>query len=357
MKFDYQKYEILLESLGGLGANLCGKLLGEFGALCLGLNACSFSSYGSEKRGSPVNAYIRYAPKDREILVNDVIENPDLIGIFNAHAARPASCRGAGENTKVVINTPLSADEIRDKLQLFAGEIYCIDALSISLDIKSRINMIMLGAICRAMGFVELDALAEFAESSVGKKYPELARSNVAGVRRGFEDVSSRHFENDGKYPPIPFSEVRPDWGYETAPPGGVNPLFGSTVSNDLSAAREGYMPVLSYEKCINCGLCDSTCPDMVFRFEERDGNLKNAGLDYRHCKGCLRCVGVCPTGALTAVREADCPNPPHSVQNKDLIDQNIDFDAAGANSWVTSDSYSKEEVFSYGENKTKRGL
>ena len=42
-------YEIRLESVGGLGANLCGKLLGELGAVYLGLNAASFSSYGSEK--------------------------------------------------------------------------------------------------------------------------------------------------------------------------------------------------------------------------------------------------------------------------------------------------------------------
>ena len=47
-------YEMRLESIGGLGANLCGKLLGELGATYLGLNASAFSSYGSEKRGSPV---------------------------------------------------------------------------------------------------------------------------------------------------------------------------------------------------------------------------------------------------------------------------------------------------------------
>ena len=51
-------YEIRLESIGGLGANLCGKMLGELGAIYMNLNAASFSSYGSEKRGSPVKACI-----------------------------------------------------------------------------------------------------------------------------------------------------------------------------------------------------------------------------------------------------------------------------------------------------------
>jgi len=34
-------FEIRLESIGGLGANLCGKMLGELGALYLKLNAIS----------------------------------------------------------------------------------------------------------------------------------------------------------------------------------------------------------------------------------------------------------------------------------------------------------------------------
>ena len=41
------------------------------------------------------------------------------------------------------------------------------------------------------------------------------------------------------------------------------NNRIGSTVSNDLSASREGYIPLFVQEKCINCGLCDTTCPDM----------------------------------------------------------------------------------------------
>ena len=44
-------FEIRLESIGGLGANLGGKLMGELGANYLGLNSVSFSSYGSEKKG------------------------------------------------------------------------------------------------------------------------------------------------------------------------------------------------------------------------------------------------------------------------------------------------------------------
>lgn len=66
-------YEIRLESIGGLGANLCGKMLGELGALSLSLNSLSFSSYGSEKRGSPVKAYVRWCADDRPLRVNSPV--------------------------------------------------------------------------------------------------------------------------------------------------------------------------------------------------------------------------------------------------------------------------------------------
>ncbi|MFQ5560281.1 MAG: ferredoxin, partial [Nitrospinota bacterium] len=45
-------YEIRMEGVGGQGANLAGKILGEAGILYLGLNGSNFSSYGSEKKGS-----------------------------------------------------------------------------------------------------------------------------------------------------------------------------------------------------------------------------------------------------------------------------------------------------------------
>ncbi len=43
-------FEIRLESIGGLGANLAGKMLAEAGVVGSGFNGVSFSSYGSEKK-------------------------------------------------------------------------------------------------------------------------------------------------------------------------------------------------------------------------------------------------------------------------------------------------------------------
>lgn len=342
-------YEIRLESIGGLGANLCGKLLGELGAIYLGLNAASFSSYGSEKRGSPVKAYIRWCAPEKELRINSPVETPHLLGLFHeAMAGKNPVTAGADERTKVVVNTDRIPEEMRDALKLAAGELFCIDCQRIAIESRSRINMIMLGALAKASGFIPLEAVLEMVTDTVGKKYPDLLEANLAGVRRGYEETAGTVIPADGKYSETPYQEVQTRWGYQNAPIGGVNPHIGSTVSNDLSASREGYIPLFLKEKCINCGLCDTTCPDMVFRFEEGEYKgkpaLVNVGLDYHHCKGCLRCVAICPTGALVAGKEREHPDKAYFVRNKDLIAENIDFEAAGANSWVTSEAYLDEK-------------
>ncbi|MCI5680074.1 MAG: 2-oxoacid:acceptor oxidoreductase family protein [Bacteroidales bacterium] len=342
-------FEIRLESIGGLGANLCGKMLGELGAVTLGLNAASFSSYGSEKRGSPVKAYIRWAEENREIGINSPVETPHILGLFHeALAGKLPVTAGVTEKTKIVINTDASPEEMRKRLKLCGGEIFCIDALNIAIEAKTRVNMVMLGAIAKASGFVPLDAAEEIARVTIGKKYPALLEANLEGLRRGYQETKSAFFKEDGTYERVPYQEAKNKWGYENAPIGGTNPRFGSTVSNDLSASREGYIPLFIQENCINCGLCDSTCPDMVFQFEKGEYKGKpamvNRGLDYHHCKGCLRCVDVCPTNALVMGVEREHPQPKWFVRNKDLIVDKMEFEDAGPNSWITSESFLTEK-------------
>ncbi len=342
-------YEIRLESIGGLGANLCGKLLGELGAAYLGLNASAFSSYGSEKRGSAVRSYVRWSDPDREILHNSPIEHPHMLVLFHAAIAKTqAVTAGVDENCAVVINTHESPDDARNLLKLHAGTVFCIDALELALQSKSRVNMIMLGAIAKASGFVPLDVVKAIVSDTLGKKYPAMLENNLAGIEQGWNNVKSKTFQPDGRYEAVPYTEQRSRWGYENAPIGGVNPLIGSTVSNDLSASREGFIPLFISEKCIHCGLCDTTCPDMVFQFIQGEykgrKTMMNRGLDYHHCKGCLRCVEICPTQALVTGKEIEHPELKWFVRNKDLIAENIDFDTAGADPWITGESYLDEK-------------
>ena len=221
------------------------------------------------------------------------------------------------------------------------------------MESKTRVNMVMLGAIAKVSGFIPLEAASDIARETIGKKYPALLEANLTGIRRGYEELAGQHF-GPAEYAYVPYREVQSEWGYENAPIGGVNPCFGSTVSNDLSASREGYIPLFIKDRCINCGLCDTTCPDMVFQFARGEYRGKeamvNMGLDYHHCKGCLRCVEVCPTNALVTGVEREHPAPEFAMRNQDLLPERMEYEDVGANSYVTSESYMTEKRVDGGE-------
>ena len=379
-------FEIRLESIGGLGANLCGKMLGELGALFLDLNASSFSSYGSEKRGSPVKAFIRWCEGDKPVRINSPVVSPHILAIFHEGLLSTYPVLdGVTQDTRIVLATSLSEKEARERYHITTGTLFCLDALKIAMETKSRINMVMLGAIAGISGFVPLDVAETLCKDTIGKKYPALIDANLAGVRQGFHAASeaTEQAASNKKAPgcapqadglktsPADSHKASPAgssrtfsekdiaaqsttrqeqyfWGYENAPIGGINPRIGSTVSNNLSPSREGYVPLFLQERCINCGLCDSTCPDQVFQFSpgiyKGRETMVNNGLDYYHCKGCMRCVEICPTNALVEALEAEQKELLHFLPNQDLLPDSIQYEKTGANSWITSESFLDEK-------------
>ena len=349
-------YEIRLESIGGLGANLCGKMLGELAVNHLGLNSTSFSSYGSEKTGTPVKAYIRYCESGQEIRVHSPIVTPDLLVVFHeALLQDPGVWEGCGKHSRALVAISGSAKNLYTDVCCNLAELWVVNAQQIAMEGHSRINVVMLGAMAKVMGFVSLSDVECICEAALGKKYPAALAGNLEGIRRGYEQVNRLNRDGVASGKPDEFSQREEEaWGYETAPIGGINPCFGSTVLSDLSPSRQGYLPIFIKERCINCGLCDSTCPDMVFQFTEGEYKgrkmMVNNGLDYYHCKGCLRCVDSCPVNALVQGLEADHPEKSHFMPNQELIRTPDYYRKAGADGYITSESFLTEKRMGGGE-------
>lgn len=344
-------YEIRLESIGGLGANLCGKMLGELGVKYLDVNSTNFSSYGSEKTGTPVKGYIRFCNVKKEIREHSPVENPDLLVVFHQALLKDETVwKGCDENTTVVLSleTGREAPEIPSKAM-----VYGLEAQRIAIETKSRINVVMLGAILRLMGMADSSVGQLICKETLGKKYPEALAANLEGLRRGYDEVSLLK-SNMTMTAQEKVSCEQPRWGYETAPAGGINPRLGSTVVADLSPSRQGYIPLFIKEKCINCGLCHSACPDMVFQFKKGEYKGKemmvNQGLDYFHCKGCLRCVDVCPVNALVRGEEAEHPNKTNFMPNQELLRSPEYYEETGPDGYITSESYLTEKRAEGGE-------
>lgn len=385
LKSGKQYYEIRLESIGGLGANLCGKMLGELGVKYLDLNSSNFSSYGSEKTGTPVKGFIRYCDTNKEIRVHSPVVEPDLLVVFHQALLKDESVwKGCSEETAVIIALEAGQEQPSElkkksgagdntKIQISRpGIFYGLEAQRIAMETHSRINAVMLGAALRIMGIESLEAGEKICRDTLGKKYPDALKNNLEGMKRGYEEVRKLETacgqeDNSGAVNEKSCAETecagsksnqtstkQQEWGYDNMPIGGINPRFGSTVIADLSPSRQGYIPLFIKERCINCGLCHSACPDMVFQFKKGEYKgremMVNQGLDYYHCKGCLRCVDVCPVNALVRGVEAEHPNKEYFIPNQELLRKPDYYEESGADGYITSESYLTEQRMEGGE-------
>ncbi len=311
-------FEFRFESIGGLGAHAAGQILATAAVLRMGLNGAHFSSYGSEKKGSVIRSFIRLGAAEQQIRTSAPVESPDVVVVFHEalldHPATLAGmrCEGtliftgaAGDSRAGLTRLPRTARVIR------------VDAQRIAAEERSRPNAVLIGTLAAALPFLDSDILLQALSDEFARKRPEAVAANERAFRRGAEEFEILP-EVGTASSDLPIIRPSPLWGYETAPIGGVIPAAGNTVWNDLSTSRTGWLPVLDPDKCIHCGMCDMVCPDLclVWTFE---GNAavptaaRLVGVDYRYCKGCLRCVESCSSGAMT--REAETPGLAERMQ------------------------------------------
>ncbi|GGH18188.1 2-oxoacid:acceptor oxidoreductase family protein [Paenibacillus segetis] len=314
-------FEIRLESIGGLGANLAGKMLAEAGVEGAGLNGVSFSSYGSEKKGSPVKAHIRFCDLNTPIRDTSPVERPHVVAIFQEALAKTMNViSGIYEDSTVLVNSRKSPEELKDRMKLKGGTIAVIDATGIALEHKNRVNMAMLGAMFRLCPFLDPETMKDVITKSLEKKYPQTVAPALATFERGYQEVVFQTFTlPEGESMPEFVRTDTPVLGYETQPMGGIVSNPGNSILKDLSISRSGLMPHYKEETCIHCAQCDSVCPDNCFVWEERPDKKGRPqmflnGIDYQYCKGCLKCIHACPTDALSGELEEDGYADEHRV-------------------------------------------
>lgn len=316
-------FEIRLESIGGLGANLAGKMLAEAGVIGLGLNGSNFSSYGSEKKGSPVKSFVRYCDPDIEIRDHSPIEQPHVIGVFHEALYKTVDVvSGLHSDGIVLVNSTRDFDDVKDDLKLEYGTLAIIDALGIAVEEKTKVNTAMLGALFRICDFLDPEAMRDVIRKTFEKKYPHFVEPNIRTFNRGYNEVQFKTYETPENAKDKEFTRTKPLLGYETQTIGGVMTANANSIFKDLSGSRQGFLPHFEVEKCISCAACDTVCPDYCFVWEEGEDKRGRKqmflkGIDYQYCKGCLKCIEACPTVALTEIREALGYTEEHRVPQK----------------------------------------
>lgn len=298
---------VRLESIGGLGAHSAGKILAEAAVIGSNFSGNHFSSFGSEKRGTPVRSFVKYNTERHPVRSASFIRQPTVLGILheNLMHTHPEVFEGADDSTHLIINSSKDPQEIHFPKGMRFASLHLIDATSLANKYKCGVNAVFLGATIDQCWEINPETLETTLKDYFANRGKKNSIHNLDGFKAGREKV--RSFSYDFSQSVDLAKKVSlPDLGWENAPMGGVIVNPGNSILKDHSASRRGQAPKFIKENCIQCGYCDMVCPDFCFvwKTESSSSTPQLVGLDYQYCKGCAKCTMVCPVEALIPVSE-----------------------------------------------------
>ena len=184
--------EIRWHGRGGQGAKMACMLLADVAGL-QGKFVQGFPEYGPERMGAPITAYNRISEK--RCTVHSNIYYPDYVVVVDESLLDSVNVTGGlKEDGAIIINTPLSPQEMRPRLQGWTGKVCTIDARRISEENlgKNIPNTPMLAAAVKVSGVLETERFLADIEESFKQKFaskPQVIEGNMVTLIKSLEEV------------------------------------------------------------------------------------------------------------------------------------------------------------------------
>lgn len=182
--------EVRWHGRGGQGAKTAAYLLAE-AVMSPGTHIQAFPEYGPERMGAPVRAFVRISKKP--IRIHCPVVNPQVVVVLDPTLIGKVDVtEGVGEDGVFVVNSPETPAEIRRRLGFTTGKVFTVPALQIALEtIKRPIpNTVMLGALARATGLLDVETLKERVREQLGTKLnPLIIEGNMQAIDRAAQEV------------------------------------------------------------------------------------------------------------------------------------------------------------------------
>jgi len=185
--------EIRWHGRGGQGAKTASLLLAD-AAFNTGKYIQGFPEYGPERMGAPITAYNRIS--DEPITIHSNIYEPDYVVVVDDTLLDVVDVTaGLKPEGAIVINTTKGKDEILPKLKGYSGNVYTIDARTISVEALGKYfpNTPMLASIVKVTGIMsDEDFLNDMVGSFQHKfaKKPEVIEGNMNAIKRALNEVT-----------------------------------------------------------------------------------------------------------------------------------------------------------------------
>lgn len=155
----HEMHEVRIHGRGGQGAVLACSILAQ-ALVDDGKHAVAIPSFGFERRGAPVAAFLRFNNVPIRAMTN--VYSPDCVLCIDPTVARVVDIfTGMKPGGTVVLTTKASLEQLT--LPEHVARVGLCDAVGIALAIYRRpvTNAIMLGAFARTTGMLTLGSLKE----------------------------------------------------------------------------------------------------------------------------------------------------------------------------------------------------
>ena len=178
--------EIRIHGRGGQGNVAAAELL-SIAAFKDGKFSQAFPSFGAERVGAPVQAFVRI--DDKKVRIREDVRHPDYLIVQDENLLETVPILdGLKPDGLIVVNSENKPEDLQLKT---TASIETIPATEIALEIIGRPipNAIMIGAFCTITGLVSLDAVQE----AIMEKFPgRVGENNVAALERAREIMQKR---------------------------------------------------------------------------------------------------------------------------------------------------------------------
>lgn len=143
--------EIRIHGRGGQGAVTTGQIL-AIAAFNDGMYSQTFPKFGVERRGAPVEAFVRI--DEEKINLRSGIYNPNIVIVLDASLMNTIDVtKGMPKDGMLIVNTNKNP---KNKFKT-----YTVDATGIAMEVMNKpiVNTAMLGAFAKITGIVTLNSL------------------------------------------------------------------------------------------------------------------------------------------------------------------------------------------------------
>lgn len=178
-------YKIRIHGRGGQGGKLASKIIGS-AAFLEGYEVQDFARYGAERRGAPVEAFVRI--DNKEILERGYISDPDCVIVLDDSLLDIVDVTsGLKKGGLLIIN---SKKKKFPKFEKKGFKVVTVDATEIAMKHlgKPIYNTAMIGAFAGITKLIDFEHVKKALEHEIGKKVgKEFIKKNMDAVHEAFK--------------------------------------------------------------------------------------------------------------------------------------------------------------------------